>query len=233
VIRAVLLDLDDTLFPQSSWLDGAIEAVADAGATFGADRAALHSALCEIVEKGSDRGLVIDRALARCGCSHIPVPPLVDAFRMHAPRTLRCYPGVEDALVKLRARVPVAIVTDGDTAIQERKLRALGITADVVVFSDADGREHRKPDALPFRRALAALAVGPDEAVFVGDRPDKDILGALRIGMRAIRVSTGEYAAAPDCPQTWATVPAFARALGVIWPELAPREHSAERHTFD
>jgi putative hydrolase of the HAD superfamily len=205
VIRAVLFDLDDTLYPQSSWLAGALTAVADAGTTFGADRAALLRSLRSVAAQGSDRGRVIDRALARCGYAHIPVPPLIDAFRMHAPRSLRCYPGVAAALARLREHVSIGIVTDGDVAIQQSKLRALRVDADVVVFSDAHGRNHRKPDAVPFCHALAALGVGPREAIFIGDRPDKDIVGAMRLGMRAIRVRTGEYARLPDPPRTWAT----------------------------
>jgi putative hydrolase of the HAD superfamily len=231
VIRAVLFDLDDTLYPQSSWLSGALTAVADAGSTFGADRTVLFRSLRAVAAQGSDRGRVIDRALARCGYAHIPVPPLVDAFRTHAPRSLRCYPGVVQALAHIRERVPIGIVTDGDVAIQQSKLRALRINADVVVFSDAHGRAHRKPDAVPFCHALAALRVGPSEAIFIGDRPDKDIVGAMRLGMRAIRVRTGEYANLPDPPHTWATARHVVEAIEGCLAEI--ERGSAERHALD
>lgn len=52
-LRAVTLDLDDTLFPQSSWLQGAWAAVADVGAGLGLDRAALHAALVAIAARSS------------------------------------------------------------------------------------------------------------------------------------------------------------------------------------
>src|SRR5262249_17986432 len=116
-------------------------------------------------------------------------------------------------LAQLREHVAVGIVTDGDVSIQQSKLRALGLYPDVVVFSDAHGREHRKPDPLPFRHALAALGVGPREAVFIGDRPDKDVVGALRVGIRAIRVRTGEYSAIPDPPRTWASAQHVVEAI--------------------
>jgi putative hydrolase of the HAD superfamily len=231
VICAVLFDLDDTLYPQSSWLTGALTAVADAGSTFGADRRALLGALRAVADQGSDRGRVIDRALAQCGCTHIPVPPLVDAFRTHAPRSLRCYPGVAQALTRLREHVPIGIVTDGDVSIQQSKLRALHLDADVVVFSDAHGRTHRKPDPIPFRHALAALGVGARQTVFIGDRPDKDIVGAMRLGMRAIRVRTGEYATLPDAPQTWATAQHVVEAIEGCLAEI--ERASAERHALD
>ena len=227
----MLLDLDDTLYPQSSWLVGALAAVADAGSTFGADRVRLFRSLRAVANQGSDRGRIIDRALARSGYPHIPVPPLHDAFRTHAPRSLRCYPGVVPALAKLRRHVSIGIVTDGDVSIQQSKLRALRIDADVVVFSDSHGRAHRKPDPMPFLHALAALGVGPREAIFIGDRPDKDIVGAMRLGMRAIRVRTGEHAALPDPPHTWATARHVVDAIEGCLAEI--ERGSAECHAFN
>src|SRR5207244_3424117 len=119
-------------------------------------------------------------------------------FRAYAPATLSCIPGARAAVEQLRANggMVVGLVTDGDVAIQHSKLAALGLADvfDVVVFSDALGREYRKPHPAPFRAALRAVDVSPSRAVYIGDRPDKDIVGAHRAGMRAIRVHTGEYA---------------------------------------
>jgi putative hydrolase of the HAD superfamily len=200
VIRAVLFDLDDTLYDQQAWLAGAWQAVAMAAAAFGVAPAELAAVLREIAAEGSDRGRIIDRALERVGWAGVPVGPLVQAFRSHAPQRLPAYPGVPAALARLRARCPVGLVTDGDPGIQRAKLRALGLcdAFDVVVLSDEFGRQHRKPHPAPFQAALAALAVDPREALFVGDRPDKDVAGAAAADMACIRVLSGEYAGLPD-----------------------------------
>ena len=65
-------------------------------------------------------------------------------------------------------------------------LRRLGLMRylDAHIASSAGG--YRKPHASLFRRALAALGVEPDEAVFVGDRLVDDISGAKGAGMRAV-----------------------------------------------
>lgn len=204
VIAAVTVDLDDTLFPQSAWLEGAWEAVAAAGGTLGLDGAALHDRLLAIAAAGSDGGRIIDRALVAIGCSEVDLPALTPgllaAFRAHAPKRLECYPGVVAALASLRAVVPVACITDGDPHIQRAKLRALGLAEafDAVVFSDELGRQFRKPHPAPFLRALDLLGVDPSEAVHVGDRPAKDVAGPESVGMRAVRVRTGEYADLAD-----------------------------------
>ena len=91
-------------------------------------------------------------------------------------------------------------VSDGDPDIQRAKLAALGLADafDVIVLSDEIGRQFRKPHPVPFLMALHALGVVATDAVHIGDRPDKDVTGPHRLGMRAVRVLTGEYAAAPD-----------------------------------
>jgi putative hydrolase of the HAD superfamily len=218
VIRAVLFDLDDTLYAQAQWLYGAWRAVADAGAEHGADRAALFSALIDIAGEGSDRGRIIDRALERTGPPGVPVEPLVEAFRAYRSDGLQPYPGVVRALEELRSEVPIGLVTDGDVTLQADKLAALGLESafDAIVFSDAYGREFRKPHPLPFRIALAHLDAPPECTVVVGDRPDKDVEGAVAAGCRPIRVRTGEYRGVCDSVRPWYTAESLPDAVRVV-----------------
>jgi putative hydrolase of the HAD superfamily len=56
---------------------------------------------------------------------------------------------------------------------------------DFAVFSSEVGK--RKPHPEIFRRALDALGVRPEEALFVGDRLLEDIRGAAELGMRTVQ----------------------------------------------
>jgi putative hydrolase of the HAD superfamily len=56
---------------------------------------------------------------------------------------------------------------------------------DAVVLSSEVGK--RKPHPAIFERALAEVGAAPDEAVFVGDRLDTDVLGASRAGMTTVQ----------------------------------------------
>ena len=224
MIEAVLFDLDDTLFEQRRWLEGAWRAVAAVGEGRGVDAVALHAALLDVASEGSGRGGIIDRALARVGAGPLDVAPFVEAFRAHRPRQLPLYPGVREMLEDLRRQVRVGLVTDGDPRIQRAKLDAVGLAGsfDVEVLSDALGRARRKPHPAPLRTALAVLGVDPARAAFVGDRPDKDVAGALAAGMLAVRVRSGEYAAVPDDPRPWRSVPDVTGAIRALRPLLAP-----------
>ncbi|MBV8980078.1 MAG: HAD family hydrolase [Acidimicrobiia bacterium] len=221
-IAAVLFDLDDTLFEQRVWLQGAWRGVASTAASvFGIDEAALFEALVDVAAEGSDQGRIIDRALARIGeRPSALVGPLVDAFRLYRPPELPPYPGVGVALTTLRARVPLALVTDGDPAIQRAKLAALGLSAvfTVVVLTDRlDGRRAaRKPNPVGLLHAVSLLGVDPADAVYVGDRPDKDVAAAHAAGMRAIRVRTGEYAHVDNADPPWHDVPSAVAAATLL-----------------
>lgn len=69
---------------------------------------------------------------------------------------------------------------------------------DAVVFCVDVG--WRKPHPTPFQRALAHLEVPASEAIFVGDDPRWDVLGAERVGLRPLLLLSGPAVDATSCP---------------------------------
>lgn len=92
----------------------------------------------------------------------------------------------------------LGLVSDGYLEVQRRKLAALGLSHffTSVVFSDQFGREHWKPSTIPFATILRNLDCAPYRAVYVGDNPKKDFLGARQLNMHTVRIvrSDGIYA---------------------------------------
>lgn len=83
------------------------------------------------------------------------------------------------------SKIRIAIVTDLTTQIQLRKLSHLGIEKyiDAVATSEESGAE--KPSDLIFRLALRQLNItNLNEAFVIGDNIEKDIDGALNLGMK-------------------------------------------------
>ncbi|MGY1802973.1 HAD family hydrolase [Blastococcus sp. SYSU D00922] len=218
----VVVDLDDTLYPQADYLAGAAAAVGAAASDLGLDGVAVHAALAAELAAGSDAGGTIDRALLATGvpADELPalLPPLVAAFTEHAPARLAPYPGVETALRALAAVVPLACLTDGNPAIQEAKLAATGLghLLPVVVITDTlGGREARKPHPAGLLAVADRLRVPADRLLVIGDRPGKDVAVAAAVGARAIRIRQGEYADAPDLPTPWAVAGSFPEAAAI------------------
>ena len=91
-----------------------------------------------------------------------------------------------ESLGRLKAAgIRLGIVSNSDGRVEEA-LTAAGLREyfDVVVDSGLIGVE--KPDPVIFRAALDALGVVPDEALYVGDLYEVDILGARAAGMEAV-----------------------------------------------
>lgn len=98
---------------------------------------------------------------------------------------LHTYPDVEPTLKELKRRgLKLAIVTDAPRLKAFQRLDAMGVADlfDAVVGFEDTGTA--KPSKLPFRKALKLLNVKPDEALHVGDWPERDVLGARSIGIR-------------------------------------------------
>lgn len=112
-------------------------------------------------------------------------------------------------LQALHGRVHIAIVTNNITAEQKEKLQECGLEpfVDTLVTSEDVGAI--KPDPAIFESALQRIGCSAQEAVMLGDAWSADIIGAQRAGIRAVWLNrTGM-----DCPD-----PALATELQALEP---------------
>ena len=203
MIEAVVFDLDDTLYLQHLWLARVWRAVADEGHAHGVDADRLHAELVWISSHGSDRGGIIDRAVAAVGGAASTIPALVEVFRSFEAPPLPLAAGAEEALRWAAALGPIGLLTDGDPRTQRQKIRALGLSDrfdSIVITDEAVGRSRRKPHPAGLALLCARLRVPPRRVLVVGDRPAKDVAVARAVGARSVRVRTGEHRHAPDTP---------------------------------
>jgi putative hydrolase of the HAD superfamily len=83
----------------------------------------------------------------------------------------------------------MAVVSDAQSAYAIPELRAVGLLHyfNPIIVSGDYG--YRKPDPRLFQKALDALQVRPEQALFFGNDLYHDIFGAQQVGMKAILVS--------------------------------------------
>jgi putative hydrolase of the HAD superfamily len=206
--RAVVLDLDDTLYPEAAYVRSGFRAVAArAQETLGVPAAEAEAELVALFEDGV-RGDTFDRWLAGRGLGgDVAVDDLVAAYRGHAPE-IAPFPEAEALLRRLRTDgSAVGLLSDGDPAVQGRKLDALELrhAFDAIVVTGELGPDAGKPSPRGFDEVLRRLGdAPPGEAVYVSDNPAKDFVGARSAGMRSIRVRRpgGIYAhLEPETPE--------------------------------
>jgi HAD superfamily hydrolase (TIGR01549 family) len=194
VLRAVLFDAGNTLvfLDYARLADGVSEAL-DLPLT--ADGLAHHaSAAARAMELATgtdqDRSAAYLEALFRLG--GVPDARLGEVHnclaRMHRTKHLWCsvQEGARESLARLRAAgLRLGVVSNSDGRV-EQALEAGGLREyfDVVVDSGLVGIE--KPDPRIFQSALEMLGVRPEEALYVGDLYEVDILGARAAGIAAV-----------------------------------------------
>jgi putative hydrolase of the HAD superfamily len=189
VHRAIVFDIDDTLYLERDYVRSGFAAVG-AWARTELGVADLAERAWAAFEAGV-RGRVFDDALAACGvrANGTVVARLVDVYRAHAP-AIEPLPDVSAWLAGRPADVAIAVVTDGPLASQRAKAAALGLAgwADPVVFTEELGPGLGKPHPAAFARVEAALGLSGAACAYVADNPAKDFAGPRSRGWRTVRV---------------------------------------------
>lgn len=187
----MLLDLDDTLYPEREFARGGFRATAALLAErLTRSAAELFESLWYSFERGV-RGSIFDTILAELNVPHDDalIAELVRAYRSHEPQ-LTLFEDANRLLELLWPKYGVGLLTDGPADVQRRKVKALGLQSRVeaIVYSDDFGREHWKPSPIPYLELLRKMHVDPSHAVYVGDNPKKDFIGARRLGLQTVRI---------------------------------------------
>ena len=190
--KAVLFDLDDTLYPEHTYVACGFFAVAKYLEEICCLKASeVYKRLLAAFFNDGIRGNTFDLVLKTMGVhpSQSLVSRLVDVYRAHDP-DITLYPDARRILLLLRPHFQLGVLTDGYTEVQRRKVQALGIESffDVIIYSDDFGRAHWKPSVIPFQYFLNFLKIRPENTVYVGDNPYKDFIGARKIGINTVRL---------------------------------------------
>ena len=186
--RAVIFDLDDTLYPYEQYrLSGFRAVAAHLAQTMRVDERAAGAVLLG-ASRGDERGQELQACLARFALPADLLDELVAIMRAHDPDLTLSLPAASTLNHLRRQGWRLGVLTNGEPAVQERKIDALGAWSaiDTVVYATACGTGLGKPEAAPFHDAARRLDVTPDRVVFVGNDEICDIGGAIDAGMRAV-----------------------------------------------
>ncbi len=211
-IKAITLDLDDTLWPVwpaieraehelHAWLRVHASATArrfDVRAL----REMRNAIVAERPQWAHDlsrlRRESLARALALAGDDHALADPAYDVF-FAARNRVECFADALPALQALARRWPIAALTNGNADLQ-----AIGLAPYFTTTVSAREFGVAKPDPRIFREACRQLGAAPHEVLHVGDDWALDVAGAHRAGLRSAWVR--REAAVDDRPHEASTV---------------------------
>jgi len=189
----LVFDLDDTLYPEISYVHSGFRAVANAmKIQHGWDETKSVAQMIEALTTHG-RGAVFDSLLAANGrLSRKNVRECVAIYRKHEPR-IRLAPESIDFLN--RWPVQPYLVTDGNKIVQEKKISALNLWDRFkrILITHRYGLRHAKPSSYCFDLIRRHENCGWSDLVYVGDNPAKDFVSLNELGCRTIRVLTGAH----------------------------------------
>lgn len=194
--HVLVLDLDDTLYDELSFVRSGFCAVAAWGEErLGLDRAESLARLMELLES-QGRGRVFDDWLE----GRASVRAALEVYRRHDPDIV-LWPAAQRLLARHRGAA-LYLVTDGHKGVQARKVTALDLWDRMrrVYLTSRYGTVHAKPSPRCFELVARRERVPLNALVHVADNPAKDFVGLNPLGVTTVRVLTGQHAETPARP---------------------------------
>jgi putative hydrolase of the HAD superfamily len=198
-IKAIAFDLDDTLWPIAPTIDRAEKAMTTwvgenyphvAGqfdintlrllrASLVAENPALKNDVLNL-RRGTIRA-----AFLEAGETEAAAERAFDFFRAERNR-VEFYPDVLPALDRLRARFPLAVISNGFA-----DLEAIGIHGHFAAVVSAHEVGVPKPDPRIYAACVERIGLKAHEVIYAGDDPANDVVGPTAAGMRAAWINRG------------------------------------------
>jgi putative hydrolase of the HAD superfamily len=180
-IKAVVFDLDDTLFPERSFQESGFAFIAKKLKKLGYPITKKGILLIAEAYPTTTFNVLIDRY-------NLPykVSELLGWYRNHPP-TIRPYPGVKALLKMLHREYKLGLLTDYVHRTQANKIKALGLenAFDTIIYTDQIGAE--KPATAGFRLLREQFRCRKHEIIYVGDNEQKDFIGANKTGFITVK----------------------------------------------
>lgn len=212
MIKAVIFDLDHTLFDRYATLRLAAEKMRDkfpvndglsdeeiAEIMINADKKFIHSGWDAV-----ERHIVQSTPLFKEKLADKAYFSFVTDFFSSAAVP---HPFVIPMLLTLRERgIKTGLITNGILGLQERKLAMLGLTEkfDEIIICGRYGCP--KPSPVPFEIMAKRLGLRPDEMMYVGDHPKNDVDASRKVGYVPVFVNTVGFWALPEIQKCELTV---------------------------
>jgi putative hydrolase of the HAD superfamily len=187
--KAIVFDLDDTLYLERDYVRSGFQATGEwFRVEFGMPDFAQRA---EAAFRIGGRGKIFDGVLISYGITPEPelVGRLVEVYRNHSP-SIELLEDARICLNALRGTRPLALITDGPSRTQRSKIHALGIASffDSIVVTGDFGSEFSKPHPRAFLCVEESLGINGERLVYVADNPMKDFQAPRKLGWQTIQV---------------------------------------------
>lgn len=209
MIKAVIFDLDNTLLDFMKMKEYAVKAaiagMIEAGLDIDPDES-YETIIGIYEEEGWENQQVfndfLNKTIGEVNNKYLAAG--IVAYRRAREANLLLYPNVNHTLVELIKRgMKLAVVSDAPSREAWMRIYYLNLHHHFDVVLTFDDTNARKPSPIPFEMALSQLNIEAEEALMVGDWPERDVVGAKKLGIRTIFARYGDAFGTVDSGADW------------------------------
>ncbi|MGN7941322.1 MULTISPECIES: HAD family hydrolase [Bacillaceae] len=187
--KAMIFDLDDTLFAEKDYIFSGFLAV-DKAVQKKLSVSGFYKIAIELFEEG-ERKYIFNRALDRLNVNYNNklIHSLLKTYRTHLP-DIQLLNDAKWVIENLHDSVKLGIISDGYIDAQYNKVKALNLKNmfHSIILSDRFGRENWKPSKVPYLHVCMALQVEHKDCIYIGDNLSKDFITAKSLGWKTVYI---------------------------------------------
>lgn len=195
-IKVFAFDLDDTLYDESLFVQkGTLAVLKWLVDRYNLDLQSLKGRMNSI-SKTYSRNEWYQKLLEETDIplSHGLIEEMVEIYRTHPPN-LHLFPDAATFLTRIKRKegVFLGIITDGNVAVQESKVKGLGLDRimDLSVFTWSKGAQFQKPHNWSFRLVEEHAKARGVDCCYFGNDPNKDFLAPNQLGWKTVCINRG------------------------------------------
>lgn len=182
-LKAVIFDLDDTLYSEKEYVKSGYAAVAKV-------LPYVEDAEAKLWKAFEEKKFAIDDVLRSENIySEELKQKCLEVYRFHQP-SIHLYDEAMEILTQLRKKgFQIGIITDGRPEGQRAKIQALNLLQfvdHIIVTDELGGIEFRKPNEKAFVLMKERLNIEYAEICYIGDNICKDFIAPQKLGIRSI-----------------------------------------------
>ncbi|SVB97713.1 uncharacterized protein METZ01_LOCUS250567 [marine metagenome] len=198
MIKAVIFDLDNTLLDfikmKQNAVRAAVSAMQEAGLNLDTEKS--YKDIFSLYEEiGWENQKIFNEYLTKT-LGYVDNKFLaagIVAYRSAREASLQLYPNVNRCLFELlKMGIRLAVVSDAPSREAWLRIYHLNLHHLFELVLTFDETKARKPSPVPFKMALEKMDISPDETLMIGDWPERDVVGAKKVGIRTIFAKYGD-----------------------------------------
>ncbi len=196
-VKAVIFDLDNTLIDfwgaKTTSIDAALDAMIWSGLKI--EKKKSKKILFDLYKQYGIEYLRILQKFLLKTTGHVDMKILsagIVAYRNVQVNYHKPYDGAERTIKALKKRgYKLGVISDAPSLKAWIRLTEIGLADYFDVVVAFDDTKQRKPSKKPFMFALKRLKIKPENVLYIGDHPERDIKGAKQLGMRTALAEYG------------------------------------------